>query len=88
MERVRVEELKAHYERVHGTRPTNAEIAEVVFKGDTTNDGRGAPLSDDRAVALIARWNNGHDLAALKPRHILRIGAFFGVHTTAEVLDQ
>ena len=91
MERVRIDELKVRYREKHGTKPTNEQIGEYVFDGDIARPVQGQrrrrQISDDRKAQLIARLNNGHDLTALKPRHILRLGEFFEVTQLTEVLE-
>lgn len=89
MERVRIDELKA-LQRANG-KVTNADIAEAVFKGDKLRPVDGAKrkkVSTKRGENIIARWNNGHDLTALKPRHLIRLGRFFNVTTLADLMEE
>jgi len=87
-ERVRIDELKAR-ERSSG-KCTNEEIAEDVFAEDKgrPQNGKSRKLSDVRKSQLIARWNNGHDMTALKPRHIIRLADFFKVYDVRELLQK
>lgn len=89
MERVRIAELKLHYQRTRKKKTTHDEIGAYVFKGDVTRpkNGKATKLSPSRKTGLIARWNTGHDLTALKPRHMLRLAEFFKVEKLVELIE-
>lgn len=72
MERLKLLELKEGYRIQHGKKPNNVELAAVVF--DATDD-----ISDSRKIGLLSRWNVGHDLSAMKPRHLIRLAEHFGI---------
>lgn len=79
MERVKILELRAGYEKKHKRRLLYDEIATAVFKGD-----KGAP-SPARQRALIARWNKGHDLATFTFCREFRLAALFGVSSIHDI---
>lgn len=75
MARVRLLELKLEYERVHGSKPVNKQIAAAVFKG--TKSRTGGELATSRQNSMLARWNTGKEEPSLT--HLRRLAEFFGV---------
>lgn len=91
MERVRISELVERHEKRRRKRLSHAEIGAAVFAGDVTRpkeDGNRQELSEARKTWLITRWNKGHALTAIKPRHLFRLAALFGVTKLADILEQ
>lgn len=76
MDRLRITELLAELAAKHRIELTHTGLAAMVFgsdKGQRPVRGRLRPMTEQRKRNLIAAWNNGRDLGALKPRHVLRL---------------
>lgn len=76
MERLRITELLAEVSARRVTPMSHTELAALVFGSETGQrpvGGQRRPLSEARKRNLIVAWNQGRDLGALKPRHVLRL---------------
>lgn len=88
-ERVRIDALVIIFKDREGRKPEYPEIAAFVFKGEKTRPlhGKRRPFDiEGRGVSLLSSWNNGNELTALKPRHIVRLSKFFKVTDITEIL--
>lgn len=97
MERLRISELLDQHNAkcaavcaaVCAPALTRAALSEVVFladKGRPMNKRR-RKLSGKRKAALIGEWDRGRSLTALKPRHVVRLAAFFGITRIDELFE-
>jgi len=75
MERLRITELLAELSARHRRDMSQTELGGLVFGSELGRplDGKRRPLSEARKRGLIVAWNQGRDLGALKPRHVLRL---------------
>ena len=91
MERVLIDELiVARRAESGGDKVTYQEVGDHVLKGDKgrMKAGKRAAVSSARRGRLIGRWNNGLDMTALKPRHLLRLAEFFGVTDITKLITE
>lgn len=74
MERLRITELLAD-QWARGVSMSQTELGGLVFGSELGRplNGKRSPLSEKRKRGLINAWNQGRDLGALKPRHVLRL---------------
>lgn len=85
MERVRIKELQLKLRTTKGTRITNNAIAEEVLKDAMSGENK--PLTDGRKRTLVSGWDNGKDLGALKPRHLMRLAVMFNTYDLRELIQ-
>lgn len=91
MERVRIDALVIAHKEATGNKLEYPEIAAFVFKGDKTRPLNGKQRKFDaagRGASLISQWNNGKDLTACKPRHLIRLARLFNVTDVHELISE
>lgn len=90
MERVRITELILSQREKTGKKATHQEVGDFVFKGEKgrRKGGKPQPITPLRRSRLIGRWDNGLDLTAMKPRHLLRLSKFFNVTDINQLLSE
>ncbi len=81
-----------HWREVGGKKKSYAEIGAAVFKGENTRlkkpGSKAKPMADKRKQGLIGSWNRGASMAALRPRHLIRIADYFNVTDIKQVITE
>lgn len=89
--RVRLKEIIDAFNERTGREVTYKELAAFVFRDQRTRPRNGQTRQfdvDGRGVSLLASWNNGNELTALKPTHLLDIWTFFSLTDINELIER
>jgi hypothetical protein len=93
MERLQIDELiLAEWRKVGGKKKGYGDVGETVFKGERTRlkkpHAKPKPMADKRKSELIGAWNRGARMAALRPRHLIRIADYFNVTDIKQLITE
>ena len=93
MERLQIDELiLAEWRKSGGKKKSYGDVGDAIFKGERTRLkkplAKAKPMADKRKSELIGAWNRGAAMAALRPRHLIRIAEYFNVTDIKQLISE